>query len=70
MSNLDHQGLFNTGTIELNGEIEAIFDATIALERLDEILEAQIQVGRQKRACEGKCHQGLVETFQQELGRL
>ncbi len=29
--------------IRLNGEIEAIFDATIALERLDEILEAQTQ---------------------------
>ena len=47
MSNLTTKGLLQYRTIELNGEIEAIFDATIALERLDEILLAQSQ-GRHK----------------------
>ena len=38
MSNLTTKGLLQYRTIELNGEIEAIFDATIALERLDDLL--------------------------------
>ena len=42
MSNLTTKGLLQYRTIELNGEIEAIFDATIALSA-DEILEAQSQ---------------------------
>ena len=32
------KGLLQYRTIELNGEIEAIFDATIALERLDDLM--------------------------------
>ena len=70
MSNLTTKGLLQYRTIELNGEIEAIFDATIALERLDEILEAQTQGKTQNAPAKGNVIKDLVETFQQELGRL
>ena len=70
MSNLTTKGLLQYRTIELNGEIEAIFDATIALERLDEILEAQTQGKTQSAPAKGNVIKDLVETFQQELGRL
>ena len=70
MSNLTTKGLLQYRTIELNGEIEAIFDATIALERLDEILEAQTQGKTQSTPSKGNVIKDLVETFQQELGRL
>ena len=70
MSNLTTKGLLQYRTIELNGEIEAIFDATIALERLDEILEAQSQGKTQSAPAKGNVIKDLVETFQQELGRL
>ncbi|MSH50050.1 DnaD domain protein, partial [Escherichia coli] len=70
MSNLTTKGLLQYRTIELNGEIEAIFDATIALERLDEILEAQSQGKAQSAPAKGNVIKDLVETFQQELGRL
>lgn len=70
MSNLTTKGLLQYRTIELNGEIEAIFDATIALERLDEILEAQTQGKTQSTPAKGNVIKDLVETFQQELGRL
>lgn len=70
MSNLTTKGLLQYRTIELNGEIEAIFDATIALERLDEILEAQTQGKAQSAPAKGNVIKDLVETFQQELGRL
>lgn len=70
MSNLTTKGLLQYRTIELNGEIEAIFDATIALERLDEILEAQTQGKAQSAPVKGNVIKDLVETFQQELGRL
>ena len=64
------KGLLQYRTIELNGEIEAIFDATIALERLDDILEAQTQGKTQSAPAKGNVIKDLVETFQQELGRL
>lgn len=70
MSNLTTKGLLQYRTIELNGEIEAIFDATIALERLDEILDAQTQGKTQSAPAKGNVIKDLVETFQQELGRL
>lgn len=70
MSNLTTKGLLQYRTIELNGEIEAIFDATIVLERLDEILEAQTQGKTQSAPAKGNVIKDLVEIFQQELGRL
>nr|WP_295349338.1 DnaD domain-containing protein [uncultured Streptococcus sp.] len=70
MSNLTTKGLLQYRTIELNGEIEAIFDATIALERLDDLLEAKAQSKAQSAPAKGNVIKDLVETFQQELGRL
>jgi len=67
ISRLTEKGLLQYRTIELNGEIEVIFDATLALERLDQIFEKQepSQVAPAKNDLKD-----LVETFQQELGRL
>ena len=67
ISRLTEKGLLQYRTIELNGEIEVIFDATLALERLDQIFEKQ-EINQTKPAQNDL--KSLVETFQQELGRL
>ena len=67
MSNLTEKGLLQYKTIALNGEIEAVFDALPALERLDEIVENHSRVAQ---AISQNVLKDLVETFQQELGRL
>ena len=67
MSNLTEKGLLQYKTIALNGEIEAVFDALPALERLDEIVESRSSVAQ---AVSQNVLKDLVETFQQELGRL
>ena len=41
ISNLTENGLLQYRTIELNGEIELIFDASLAFERLDSLLDNQ-----------------------------
>ena len=56
-------------TIELNGEIEAIFDASPALEKLDELLGVNASQQPTTKASQNVL-KDLVETFQQELGRL
>ena len=68
ISNLTEKGLLQYRTIELNGEIELIFDASPALERLDELLG----VGKSKveQLTPQNQLKDLVETFEQELGRL
>ena len=67
ISRLTEKGLLQYRTIELNGEIEVIFDATLALERLDQLFEKQ----EPSQALPAKNDlKDLVETFQQELGRL
>ena len=67
ISRLTEKGLLQYRTIELNGEIEVIFDATLALERLDKLFEKQ----ETSQAVPAKNDlKDLVETFQQELGRL
>ena len=66
MSNLTEKGLLQYKTIALNGEIEAVFDALPALERLDEIVENHSSVAQ---AVSQNVLKDLVETFQQELGR-
>lgn len=68
ISNLTENGLLQYRTIELNGEIELIFDASLAFERLDSLLDTQtpvVTVPNPKNQLKD-----LVETFQQELGRL
>ena len=67
IARLTEKGLLQHRTIELNGEIEVIFDATLALERLDQLVEAQ--QNNQKKPAKNEL-KGLVDTFQQELGRL
>ena len=67
MSNLTEKGLLQYKTIALNGEIEAVFDALPALERLDKIVENHSSVAQ---AISQNDLKDLVETFQQELGRL
>ncbi len=68
ISNLTERGLLQYRTIELNGEIELLFDASLALERLDDLLgvahSSSDQLIPQNQL------KDLVETFQQELGRL
>lgn len=67
MSNLTEKGLLQYKTIVLNGEIEAVFDALPALERLDEIVESHSTVAQ---PISQNSLKDLVETFQRELGRL
>ena len=67
ISRLTDKGLLQYRTIELNGEIEVIFDATLALERLDQLFEKQVPNQVQPASNDLK---SLVDTFQQELGRL
>ena len=67
ISRLTEKGLLQYRTIELNGEIEVIFDATFALERLDQLFEKQAPKQVQSAPNDLK---SLVDTFQQELGRL
>ncbi len=67
ISRLTDKGLLQYRTIELNGEIEVIFDATLALERLDQLFGKQ-ETGQVQSAPNDL--KSLVETFQQELGRL
>ena len=67
ISRLTDKGLLQYRTIELNGEIEVIFDATLALERLDQLFGKQETSQVQSAPNDLK---SLVETFQQELGRL
>ena len=67
ISRLTDKGLLQYRTIELNGEIEVIFDATLALERLDQLSEKQVPNQVQSAPNNLK---SLVDTFQQELGRL
>ena len=67
ISRLTEKGLLQYRTIELSGEIEVIFDATLALERLDQLFEKQAPNQVQSAPNDLK---SLVDTFQQELGRL
>lgn len=68
ISNLTERGLLQYRTIELNGEIELLFDTSLALERLDDLLgvahSSSDQLTPQNQL------KDLVEIFQQELGRL
>ena len=68
ISNLTENGLLQYRTIELNGEIELIFDASLAFERLDSLLDSQTPATTAPNP-QNKL-KDLVETFQQELGRL
>ena len=68
ISNLTERGLLQYRTIELNGEIELLFDASLALERLDDLL-GSARSNSDQLTPQNKL-KDLVEIFQQELGRL
>ena len=68
ISNLTENGLLQYRTIELDGEIELIFDASLAFERLDSLLDTQTSAATVPNSKNQL--KDLVETFQQELGRL
>ncbi|HES9574869.1 TPA: DnaD domain-containing protein [Streptococcus pneumoniae] len=68
ISNLTERGLLQYRTIELNGEIELLFDASLALERLDDLFGA-VHSSSDQLTPQNQL-KDLVETFQQELGRL
>ncbi|MEW4354022.1 DnaD domain-containing protein [Streptococcus pneumoniae] len=68
MSSLTEKGLLQYKTIELNGEIEAIFDALPALERLDELTQPKEMLAEQPAS--PNALKDVVTTFEQELGRL
>ena len=68
ISNLTERGLLQYRTIELNGEIELLFDASLALERLDDLLG--VAHSNSDQLTPQNQLKNLVETFQQELGRL
>lgn len=69
MSHLTEKGLLQYKTIELHGETEVIFDASPALEKLDEILAAKTGDQQPVKTAQNIL-KDLVDTFQQELGRL
>lgn len=69
MSHLTEKGLLQYKTIELNGETEVIFDASPVLEKLDEILAAKTGNEQPVKTAQNIL-KDLVDTFQQELGRL
>ena len=68
ISNLTERGLLQYRTIELNGEIELLFDASLALERLDDLFG--VAHSNSDQLTPQNQLKDLVETFQQELGRL
>jgi len=68
ISNLTERGLLQYRTIELNGEIELLFDASLALERLDDLLG--VAHSNSEQLTPQNQLKDLVEIFQQELGRL
>ena len=68
ISNLTENGLLQYRTIELNGEIELIFDASLAFERLDSLLDSQTPATTVPNPQNQL--KDLVETFQQEFGTL
>ncbi|MDQ0222699.1 DnaD domain-containing protein [Streptococcus moroccensis] len=67
ISNLQEAGLLEFKTIELGGEIEMIFDAMPALEKLDAILTPKDESPSLQKPNTVKT---LVEDFERELGRL
>lgn len=65
---LQEAGLLDFKTINLSGEIEMIFDASPALQKLEELLEADISV-QEPQVLRYDLKQ-LVSDFEVELGRL
>ena len=67
ISSLQESGLLEFKTIELDGEIEMIFDALPALEKLDQLVGG---LGKTTDTLATNDIKELVKSFEQELGRL
>ncbi|RFE02413.1 DnaD domain-containing protein [Streptococcus parauberis] len=67
ISNLTNQELLNMKTIKIADEIEILFDASPALEKLDQLLSVQ-ETGEQTKNNPNQ-FKLLVDDFERELGR-
>ena len=57
-------------TIELDGESEVLFDATLALKKLDDLLTAADEITVSSSKGTSNALKDLVEDFERELGRM
>ncbi|MCB5015261.1 DnaD domain-containing protein [Streptococcus mutans] len=70
VSNLISQELLDMKTIELDGESEVLFDATLALKKLDDLLTAADETTVSSSKGTSNALKDLVEDFERELGRM
>ncbi|HEO3800015.1 TPA: DnaD domain-containing protein [Streptococcus agalactiae] len=70
ISNLTSQGLLDVKTIELNHEIEIIFDTRPVFAKLDKLFEEDNQVIIDNKTADSNRLKDLVGDFERELGRL
>lgn len=70
ISNLTAQELLDVKTIELDGEIEVIFDASPALSKLDALLYQPNETMPQAQPQVTNTFKDLVADFERELGRM
>lgn len=70
ISNLTSQGLLVVKTIELNHEIEIIFDTSPVFAKLDKLFEEDNQVIIDNKTSDSNRLKDLVGDFERELGRL
>jgi len=70
VSNLISQELLDMKTIELDGESEVLFDATLALKKLDDLLTAADETAVSSSKGTSNALKDLVEDFERELGRM
>ncbi|HHQ6349671.1 TPA: DnaD domain-containing protein [Streptococcus agalactiae] len=70
ISNLTSQGLLDVKTIELNHEIEIIFDTSSVFAKLDKLFEEDNQVIIDNKTSDSNRLKDLVGDFERELGRL
>ncbi|MFS5340096.1 DnaD domain-containing protein [Streptococcus agalactiae] len=70
ISNLTSQGLLDVKTIELNHEIEIIFDTSPVFAKLDKLFEEDNQVIIDNKTSNSNRLKDLVGDFERELGRL
>ncbi|MCB5003910.1 DnaD domain-containing protein [Streptococcus mutans] len=70
VSNLISQELLDMKTIELDGESEVLFDATLALKKLDDLLTAADETTVSSSKGISNALKDLVEDFERVLGRM
>ena len=70
VSNLISQELLDMKTIELDGESEVLFDAILALKKLDDLLTAADEITVSSSKGTSNALKDLVEDFERELGRM